>query len=229
MNVDDLRVSEHPILVRDRALQRLRAAIVNGVYKPGDRLIDRELGERMGISRASVREVVRQLETEGLVQVEPRRGLVVATITPQDALDIYEFRAMLEEKAVRLFVERAGPAQRAALKASTEAFAAAGAAGRLNDMIEAMSEFYGTLFKGAGNHVFENVGTRLLTRISALRRLSMSKPGRVAKSVVEMRELTDAVLAGDVQRAADACARHIEAAREAAMALMREGRQDDTP
>jgi GntR family transcriptional regulator, trigonelline degradation regulator len=220
VKLDDLRVETRPVLVRDRALERLRAAIVNGVYKPGDRLIDRELSARMGVSRASVREVVRQLETEGLVQIEPRRGPVVAKTTLEEALDIYEFRMVLEREAVKLFIAKASTGDRQLLKERVEAFADAAGRSDLDAMVEAMAGFYQTLFRGTGNHVFEGVGTRLLTRMSALRRLSMSKPGRLPHSVAEMRALAQAVLAGDVERAVAATDTHIGAARDAAISVM---------
>ena len=217
MNKFDLRVSEGPNLVRDEALRRLRAAIVDGVYNPGDRLIERELCERMAISRTSVREVLRQLESEQLIRVEPRRGPVVAAISAEQARDIYEFRRMMEPVAVRLFMERAGRAELRALRLATEAFRAAVEQSHLGSMVESMAEFYGTLFAGTGNGEIRAVGARLLARISALRRASMSRPGRAPQSLQEIEALYAAIAAGDADKAAEAAARHVEEARAAAL------------
>jgi len=217
MSTFDLRVSDGPNLVRDEALRRLRAAIVEGVYGPGDRLIERELCERMAISRTSVREVLRQLESEQLIRVEPRRGPVVAAITPAEAKDIYEFRRMLEPTAVRLFMERAPRAEIRQLRTQIDAFRAAVTAGRLSAMVETMAEFYETLFRGSGNGEIRAVGARLQARIGALRRASMSRPGRAPKSLVEMEALCAAIEAGDTQKAVEAAARHVDEARAAVL------------
>ncbi|WP_164867764.1 GntR family transcriptional regulator [Rhodovarius crocodyli] len=217
MNKFDLRVSEGPNLVRDEALRRLRAAIVDGVYNPGDRLIERELCERMAISRTSVREVLRQLESEQLIRVEPRRGPVVAAISAEQARDIYEFRRMLEPAAVRLFMERAGKTELKQLRAAIEAFRTAVETTHLGGMVESMADFYETLFRGAGNSEIRAVGGRMLARISALRRASMSRPGRAPHSLREMEQLCAAIEAGDKDKAAEAAARHVDEARAAVL------------
>src|SRR5258708_15074143 len=106
-----LRLTEHPPLRRDQAFERLRDAIITGHFAPGARLIERELCEAMGVSRTSIREVLRRLEAEQLIEVEPRRGPVVARLTRKQVAEIYEVRALLETAVVRRF----------ALEASNEA------------------------------------------------------------------------------------------------------------
>ena len=96
-----------PILVRERAFEQVREAIISGRLAPGTRLIERELCEAMGISRASVREVIRRLEAERLVESAPRRGPMVVTLTRKQADEIYEIRATLESLLVRHFTKMA--------------------------------------------------------------------------------------------------------------------------
>jgi DNA-binding GntR family transcriptional regulator len=217
MSERELRVTDTPNLVRDEALRRLRAAIVGGMYRPGDRLIERELCDRMGISRTSVREVLRQLESEQLIRVEARRGPVVTAISVAEAVDIYEFRRLLEPAAVRLFIQRHSPAELRELRRHLDAFRAAVKAGQLDAMVETMAEFYDVLFRGAGNREVLAVGTRLQARISALRRSSMSRIGRAPRSLKEMEALYAAIAKGDAEAAAQAAARHIDAAAAAAL------------
>src|SRR5690606_38533467 len=96
-----------PVLVREQAFDQLRGAIINGQFPPGTRLIERELCEAMGVSRTSIREVLRRLEAERLIEVEPRKGPTVARLTRAQAEEIYDIRTYLEGIVVRRFVERA--------------------------------------------------------------------------------------------------------------------------
>src|SRR5690348_15344785 len=82
--------------LRDQVSSALRQAIVERELPPGQRLVERELVDRLQVSRATVRESLRELEAEGLVTVIPQRGAVVATISLQEAADIYEARAAIE-------------------------------------------------------------------------------------------------------------------------------------
>ena len=102
----DLRIKQDK-LVRDKVVDALRQAILDGVLAPGRRLTEKELTELTGVSRTSVREALRGLQAEGLVEESPSRGLRVAVPTAEEIEQIYEVRAELEPLAVRLFVERA--------------------------------------------------------------------------------------------------------------------------
>ena len=101
--------------LREQVTDRVRQAILDLRLRPGERLIERELTESLGVSRATVREVIRQLAAEGLVTVVPQRGAEVTSLSASDAADIYEMRASLEALAVRRFVQRAGDDQVRAL------------------------------------------------------------------------------------------------------------------
>ena len=97
--------------LREQVLDLLRQAIVEHRLKPGQRLIERELVEQIGVSRTTIREVLRQLAAEGLVATIPQRGAVVAIPTAEEAAELYEVRAALESLAARRFVEHASDSQ----------------------------------------------------------------------------------------------------------------------
>ena len=82
--------------LRDVVFQTLRQAILHGELKPGERLMEIHLAERLGVSRTPIREAIRKLELEGLVVMIPRRGAVVASITEKDLKDVLEVRRTLE-------------------------------------------------------------------------------------------------------------------------------------
>src|SRR5215510_14537054 len=113
-----MRVVRNTVTLRQQVLEVLRSAILNFQFKPGDRLIERELCEMTGVSRTSVREALRHLASEGLVQNLPNKGPIVATLDLRQAGQIFEVRAALEGMAGRLFAERATQAQRENLRAA---------------------------------------------------------------------------------------------------------------
>src|SRR6201990_3769754 len=112
-----LRITDAPALLRDQALERLRAAIISGHLPPGTRLIERELCEQMGVSRTSIREVLRGLEPEHLITVEPRRGPIVARLTREQIAEIYDVRTMLESAVIRIFTQKASDEEMTQLRA----------------------------------------------------------------------------------------------------------------
>src|SRR6476646_3107006 len=95
-----LRIEDIPT-VRSMVTQKLREAIMSGTLKPGQRLTERELGEMPGVSRPSIREALRHLEADGLVNTVPHRGPVVSTISLEEARQLYDARAVLEGFAGR--------------------------------------------------------------------------------------------------------------------------------
>jgi DNA-binding GntR family transcriptional regulator len=93
----------------DRVYLRLRNAIHEGALPPGSRLVERRLGDQLGVSRAPVRDALLRLEQDGLVMSAGRRGKIVATLSARDAWEVYSLRATLEAMACRLAAERATP------------------------------------------------------------------------------------------------------------------------
>lgn len=205
-----LRVERNPAPVRTQVLDNLRQAIVERQLVPGQRLIERELVELTGVSRTSIREALRELAAEGLVTAIPNKGTVVARVSAEEARQLYEVRSALEGLAGRLFVQNATQAQRNALVRALQRIERQVAKGSF--MINAKDSFYEILFEGGGNEALRSVTAGLHARVSVLRALSLSVPGRPAQSLQEMRDIVDAVLAGDADAAACACSRHVEEA-----------------
>lgn len=213
----DLRIVQPRALLREQVLDKLRNAIIEGWYPPGTRLIERELCEALGVSRTSVREVLRQLETEQLITVEQRRGPMVAFISVAEAKAIYETRAIFETAVVRAFIERASQAESDQLLMAAREFGEAAEAEDRHKLLTSMTLFYDILLHGAGNPVLQSVVRQLMARVAFLRSKSLSEPGRLKFSVAEIQELSDAIVARDTPRAEKAAANHVAMAREAAV------------
>ena len=119
MSRNSLVVARDTPTLRELTTAKLRDAILSLRFKPDQHLVERELCAETGVSRTSVREALRQLEAEGLVERRGNRGLFVSSLTMQEAQQVYEVRAALEPEMARLFAERAGARE---LKALASAF-----------------------------------------------------------------------------------------------------------
>lgn len=215
---DAFRVERSPALIRSQVLENLRQAILDRRLEPGQRLIERELVELTGASRTSVREALRELAAEGLVTAVPNKGTVVTSVSAEEARQLYEVRSVLEGLAGRLFVANASPAQRKALTRALERIEKQAAKG--TSILAAKDAFYDVLFEGGGNRALKSLVGTLHARVSVLRSLSMSVPGRLEHSLKELRAILDAVVANDADAAAAACAWHVkEAGRAGLLAL----------
>jgi DNA-binding GntR family transcriptional regulator len=206
-NAPSMRVERTPAPVRAQLVDNLRQAILDHRFAPGQRLIERELVELTGVSRTSVREALRELAAEGLVQTIPNRGVVVATLKVDEARQLYQVRGVLEGLAGRLFVENASEAQRRALRKQLAVIERLAARGQ--SILEPKDRFYEVLFAGGGNVALHQTASGLHARVRALRSLSLSVPGRIDESLRELREIMDAIDAGDAERAARACQQHV--------------------
>lgn len=220
MEYEDLRIIETPSLVRDYTLEKLRNAISTGLYPPGTRLVERELCEALGVSRTSVREALRQLQSENLVEVSKRRNISVAVITAKDAEDIYLIREMLETMAIRRFVELADEAEVKQLIKIQKTIAKTATKGAPRQLAAMVGDFYNTILEGARSRVISEVARPLLARVNYLRAMSMSEPGRIEGGLVEWDAMVDAVIARDADKAAQAMADHLRNARAAIVARL---------
>ncbi len=221
MEMATLRVSRVTAPLRQQVLEGLHSAITEGRFRPGDRLIERELCELTGVSRTLIREALRQLETLGLVTIIPNKGPVVARISPEDAEDLYQVRAVLEGLASRLFAERASDEHRRILAASFERLVEALENEDPRGRLRAKTDFYEALLEGCGNQVVRTQLQQLHARIALLRVTSLSQPGRPQQTLVEIRRIVDAMERRDGQAAWDASVEHVERAAVVAVEALK--------
>jgi DNA-binding GntR family transcriptional regulator len=207
--------------LRQQVTDILRADIVSARLEPGGRLVESSLCSRFGVSRPVVREALRQLAAEGLVESVPNQGAVVAQLSLEDAEDLYEVRALLEGHAGELFARRASEEDRAELRQVFERLAKSFPHEGLVEQLQGKDEFYEVLLRGAGNKVIRSTLLGIHARVQMLRGISMQSPGRFQRSLAELREITDAAVSGEAEAAGAACRRHIENAAGIALAALR--------
>ncbi len=219
LNEPSLKLEAIPSL-RSMVAARLREAIVTARFPPGVRLIERNLCELMGVSRTSVREALRELESEGLITQIPNRGPVVTTLSTKEARDIFTIRAELECLASALFATNATDEQMAALAQTTEKLAQVYENFEPATLLRLKDEFYSTLLEGANNEALATLVRTILARVARLRVVSLSKQSRSRESIKEIRKLVEALLTRDPAAARRMCLTHIENAAAAAFAVL---------
>ncbi|MDB5513004.1 MAG: GntR family transcriptional regulator [Enterovirga sp.] len=188
------------------------------MFKPGDRLVEMELCDRLGVSRPSVREALRSLEAERLISIIPNRGPQVPILTVEEASEIYQVRALLEGEAAALAAARSTPEDLRLMRAALTRF---GKATRSNDpdaRIASTAEFYGEILRTCGNRIIEQTLNGLHARINFLRGRSMSLPGRSRLSLQEMKAILDAIERRDAPAARAAAMLHVQQAHSFARA-----------
>lgn len=218
-----MRVGRVAAPLREQVLDVLRQAILDFRLKPGQRLIERELIEQTGVSRTTIREVLRQLAAEGLVTTIPQKGAIVVVPSAQEAADLYEVRAALEALAGRRFVRHASDEQ---LKQLRKAFREIERQAKKREpdtqaVLAAKDEFYDVLLEGAGNQAIRDTLDSLRARVRFMRATSLSQPNRLPGTVAEIQQIVDAAEARDEDAMAAACEHHVnQAARSGLSGLV---------
>ncbi len=218
--IEQLRIESPPATLREIALDRVRAAIVAGTFEPGTRLVERTLGDQLGVSRSVIREVIRHLETEGLIEMV-RAGPIVARLSWNDARQIYDIRALLESSAAADCAALADPTTKARLAEVLAELDRRAAEGDPLAMLDATIEFYALIFNSSGHHVAWEIVSRLNSRISRLRAMTLATANRTVSGPARLREIFNAINANDSHGAAAASRQHVtEAAKIAAQILL---------
>ncbi len=210
-----------PMPVRRQVEDALRDAIVTGHYPPGTHLSDRALMETFGTSRQIIREAIRLLEAEGLIEHRPHRGPIVATLMADEAEEIYAGRAQLEGLVAHEFARKASESDRAALRAAFERLSRSGAADGKETILAIKQQIYDILLAGCGNSYASRMLMTILHRNRQLRAYSLSAPGRLKHTIEEVRAIVDAIDRRDAEGAAAACRLHVQKAAEVALPILR--------
>ena len=196
--------------LRDVVFNTLRRAILKGELKPGERLMEIALAEKLGVSRTPIREAIRKLELEGLVVMAPRKGAKVASITERDLNDVLEVRKGMEVLAISLACQRITREELEKLDEIEKRFQAQIEAGNLTELAEVDVEFHDTIYKATNNQ-------RLVQLLNNLReqmyryRVEYLKDIAVRRTLAEEhRSICQALKAKDEKKALDYIRVHID-------------------
>ncbi len=203
--------------LRNKIIAALRSAIETGMLAPGKRLVEKDLCEQLSVSRTSLREALRELQAEGILEYTANRGLSVSAVTIDDARNIYRLRSVIEALIVEQFIEKADDTQVELLVRESEAMKDAYRSGVLEHMLNAKRSFYDRICSGAENPIAFDIINRLVLRTSSLRARSLMRKPRQNQSVQEIDTLMDAIRRRDIQAARRAAIEHVEGAARSAL------------
>ncbi len=225
----DLHIPRENSSLRQQVTDRLREAVLSGTFEPGQKLIERDLCEMLGISRTVLRESLQYLGAEGLITNIPHKGPVVSTISYQEAKDIYAVRQALEALAGEGFAIHATDAQIHELRQALNKLEAISKSQSTHSLLDAKNDFYKILLAGCGNMVAGSMLTLLNNRVTILRRVSLSGKGRLSKTVKELAEIVGAIENRNSKLARKLCAEHVAKAAAVAMKNLGDPVGDEAP
>ena len=195
-----------------RGYQQLRHALASGALKPGQRVMEVEVADWLKVSRTPVREALRRLESEGLLSLEPRTGLVVASISRQAMLELYVMREVLEGTAARLCAQHASGTEITELEELVKREARL--QGNYAELARHNRLFHDTVHRGAHNRYLEKSLAAVNDTMHLLGPSQLLIPERAAQSHAEHAELFEHIRDHDADAAEAAARRHVRSARQ---------------
>jgi DNA-binding GntR family transcriptional regulator len=201
------RIGEEHSSLHGQVIAELRQAILSGRLKAGERLVEGKLADEFGVSRNPVREAIRVLASEGLVEVAARRGASVAVMSDREARETIEVRALLEGQNARLAARRQDKQTIKRIQAVLSKGTAAAAAGHFDRLFQLNQEFHNELAAAGQNRVLGELLQKLRDRTAIL--FSPMSPSRQVRSWNEHAAILRAIIKGDEREAATLAAEHV--------------------
>jgi phosphonate utilization transcriptional regulator len=194
--------------------QEIERAILQGEYAPGSKLIEAMLAQKMGVSRGPVREAFRMLEEAGLVRTEKNRGVFVRDIPIDEAVEIFDLRAAMDELVGRKLANGITPAQLKEIKGLVDAMEKAVKAEDARHYHLLNLKFHDRLVEMAGNGKLTAIYRKLIKELSLFRRLNLADGWLLPISANEHRQIIKAIASGDPETAGRAMFEHAMDSKE---------------
>ncbi len=210
--------------LRELVFESLREAIIHGRLKPGERLMEMQMAEEMGVSRTPVREAIRKLELEGFVVMIPRKGAYVSGISVKDIVDVFEVRAALEGLAAGLAAERITDEEMEKLERILVRITEVSDKDDLEVIVDIDTEFHDLIYKACRNERLVQIITHLKEQIQRFRTTSLAQPGRLRDALSEHRLIVEAISDRNVEMAQVLAREHIDSAEQSLLNAMREAK-----
>ncbi|MDB5956358.1 phosphonate utilization associated transcriptional regulator [Ramlibacter sp.] len=197
--------------------QEIERAILAGEYEPGSKLIEATLAEKMGVSRGPVREAFRMLEEAGLLRNEKNRGVFVRSIPLEEALEIFDLRAAMDEMVGRQLAQKITPAQLKEIRELVDTMEKAVKADDARNYHLLNLRFHDRLVEMAGNSKVTAIYRKLIKELSLFRRINLAEGTMLPISAGEHRQIVKAIASGDTQAAGKAMFDHVMESKERTM------------
>lgn len=221
--VPPVRIVPHPTIellrtasLSSAAQQEIERMILDGEIGPGSKLTEAWLSERLGVSRGPIREAFRMLEESGLVRQEKNRGVFVRDIPLEEALEIYDLRAAMDELVGRRLAETITPEQLKTARAIVERMDVAARSGDSDAYHLLNLDFHDALVGFTGNRKLAGVYRKLVKELALFRRRNLRDQQLLPHSAAEHRGILKAIASGDPEQAGRAMFDHVMESRERA-------------
>lgn len=206
--------------LREVVCETLRDAIRKGILRPGERLMEIQLAEELGVSRTPVREAIRKLELEGYVIMMPRRGTYVANLSIRDVNEVFEIRTSLDSLASGLAAERITDEELESLQRLLVLISEYIESNNMEKIVETDMQFHDLLYQASRNTRLVGIIYNLREQLTRFRSTSMSFPGRLKATLDEHRQIVEAIAQGDVKAAQHAAEYHMEKSEQTLLQSM---------
>lgn len=203
-------INEKTKSLEEQVYFALEEAILTGEYKRGDALTEMSLCKKLGVSRTPVRSALHRLSEEGLIEIEPNRGAVVMGVSDDDLVDTYKIRMRLEGLASAMATERMTDGEKSLLEETVELSEFYLGKGDVDKLKELDSTFHLIIYKATGNRVLCKILSELHRNIRSYRKLSLTVPGRLERSIDEHKSILAAIKANDATLADKLTSEHLE-------------------
>ncbi|MFT9497511.1 GntR family transcriptional regulator [Anaerosolibacter sp.] len=197
--------------IRDIVYENLRKAIMDGKLQPGERIVEKDYAEKMNISRTPIREALRKLEIEGLVQYIPRKGVVVNGFNHEDIVEIYAIRKALEGLAMKYVIQKITEEEIGKLKKLTDCMESSNAAGDYESLFNTCKEFNEVILRASRMPKITGLINTMQEYLERFRRITMSKRTRRESAIQEHKAILQAIIDRDAERAERLVYEHLDA------------------
>ncbi len=194
--------------------EKIREDILNGMYDPGEKIVEAKLADELGVSRTPVREALKQLELDGLVENIPNRGVIVKGVTAQDIKDIYTIREAIEGIAAKWSVERMSQEELDSLKEIYELMEFYTFKNDVDKIFELNTRFHELIYMATNSRFLEHVLRDFQLFIKTTRYESLKSEGRMENTLKEHKEILDAFINRDQETAVKKIIEHISHSKE---------------
>lgn len=200
--------------LRDVIFNTIREAIIAGELKPGERLMEVQLAEKMGVSRTPVREAIRKLELEGMVEMIPRKGAHVAEVSVKDIMDVLEVRASLDGLATSLAATRITPEEIKELKHVYTQFVTNVEKDNVSGTIKKDVEFHDVIYRASRNEKLMQISNNLKEQVQRFRVIYLKGFGSTKDVIREHEQIIEAITTGNSEMALKIAYEHIKKQEE---------------
>lgn len=210
MKNNDSKESGDKYSLRGKVYEQIREDILNGIYTEHEELKEVTLGEKHGVSRTPVREALRQLELEGLVEIIPNKGARVTGLTKKDIDDIYQIRYLLEGLSARWATEHVTEEQLEKMDEILYLTEFHAQKGHFEQVYELDSQFHELMYEASGSKILNHILSDFHMYVTRIRKISLANSSRSKYSTEEHRKILNAIRERNAEKAEECAHQHVE-------------------